>query len=474
MFSRFASSAAAIAATGLIAATLALAPTNASAIPPEFTYQAQLVSSINNSPITSNNVTVTLRIYPSLVAVTPSATLSYPNLDLSQTGGYVNLSINQSSVNLNGDIFIEVTVDDLNDALPPENLSGRQKVSSVPFALNSDRLSGTTLAQVQDFAINEGLAAEANAMAFTTQALSNFSRIVFVNSSAFQNPVPDGTMTNPFNNIEDAYAYAKTFPGVGSFINRVVIHVMPGQHTITNTIEMDTVGIEIVGYARKAAVITGSADPLIRYTAPTSGAVLRDLQLRPNGATNRALEAIGGGRIDNVEFGRFSAGPGNTLVTINVPGTIGSGVSLSFRDFEVYGDVQVLSIGDQTTFTRGFITGTLNSTANVGPDLNEFMSILDVSAIGNLSVNPTIGGRLVLGNITAISGVSWNTNVGLTANNCGFVNPATLAPLTIPVPASGSILVNSFGNATGWTAAALPPASTGNVPGFFTVFLAQQ
>src|SRR5690606_22221775 len=158
-------------------------------------------------------------------AVTPSATLSYPNLDLSQTGGYVNLSINGSSVNLDGDIFIEVSVDDLNDALPAENLSGRQEVSSVPFSLHAQELDGTTLAQVQDFAINEGLAAEANAMAFTTQALSNFNRIIFVNSSAFQNPVPDGTMTNPFNNIEDAYAYAKTYPGVGSFINRVVIHV---------------------------------------------------------------------------------------------------------------------------------------------------------------------------------------------------------------------------------------------------------
>ncbi len=452
-----------------------LAASGASAIPSEFTYQAQLVSSITGNSINSSNVTVTLDFFASSAASIPVATRVYPGQNLLLTGGYVNLDVASAGLNLGGDLFVEVVVDDLLDADPPERLSGRQKITSVPFALNAQTLEGENLLGIRTYAENEGLAAEANAEAFLISSLANFNRVVVVNSAITQSAVPDGSLTDPFDNLAGAYAFAKSLPGAGSFVDRIAVYMMPGRHDVNTTVVLDTVGIDVVGFGSGTSLISGSADPLLRFQAGTSGPKVANIQLRPSGASNRALEALSGGRLIDVEIGRFTGGPGLTLVTINVPKLAApNSLTLSFNGFAIYGNVDVVSYGDQTTFTGGFITGTVACTSTVGADFNEFLSFSDVASIGGFSMTPAAPGIVLMSNIQGVFSVNYNANTIIRTTNVAFLNPATLAPLALTQPAANSAFINTFANidASLWSGTIL--SSTGNVTtpiNTYTVFL---
>lgn len=486
-------------ACGLTLATLA--PQTVEAVPAEIAYQAQLLDSFTGQPVVSTDVNVTLRMYPSAVSSIPLDTQTFPNLDLSNSEGYVNLAVDTTGWNLNADVWVEVTVDNNLDSQPAETLLPRQKLNSVPFALNAAKLEGDSLAAVRAYADNaattEAAQALSNAQAYTDVAaaaaeaaanvytdaqiaalppggggdlthVENFNRVVFVNPAATQSATPDGTLADPFASLTDAYAFAKAMPGAGSYFDRIVIYLMPGQHNLASTLEMDTVGVDLVGFGNRTAFIRGTADPLLRFTAGTSGPWIRNLNIQPSAAANQCLVAEGGGRLRDVQLSRpTSAGPTQgTLMTINIlPENGGNTFSFSINKFEIYGDVNITEYGDQTTFSEGFILGSVTSTGGVHyPAEPEYLSFNNISGIGSLDFQPSTGGGiLILGGVQAIGAINWDINTLLFCNNVALIDPnlASPATLVVPQPASGSVIANTIGHGfSGWAG---PMQSAGNL-----------
>ncbi len=485
------------------AVSLAFLPATVNAVPLEMTYQAQLVGSVSNSPINSNNVDVAIRLYDGAgLGATLLDTQIFSGLDLSSTNGFVNLVLDMTSVSLAGDLYVEVVVDDLNDASPAETLSPRQKITSVAFALDSGTLEGDSLTDVQTYADGvaataqtnaqtyaDGVAATAQANAissaqtyadgvastaetnaisaaqlYTDTAFANFNRIVVVNPDITQSGTPDGSFTDPFDNIADAYAFAKTLPSAGSFFDRIAVLLMPGRHDIgATTVTLDTTGIDLVGMIENTPSVEGTADPLIEITAGTSGASIRDLALNADsGSTNRCLLVSSGGRLKNVQFRRMgaSAATAGTLLEAGVS------TALSVRTFEVYGDVLVTSYGPgNTTFNDGFILGDLTSTGTSAG--TELLALVNMSAVGDIDFNPAGAGvgvgifaitNLLTAGTPTISGAETVVQFG----NVNFAGAAIADPL------AGSAIINSIADITGWTG--VLAASPGNVPTAYVAF----
>lgn len=528
-------------AGGLLVAAAAVAP----AVPLEMTYQAQLIGSLSGSPIVSSNVDVALRLYdgPGLGAVLLD-TQVFPGLNLSTTNGIVNLTLDMTGVPLAGDLYVEVLVDDLNDAGPVETLSPRQKITSVAFSLNSDQLQGSSLAAINAYADAAAATAESDANAYTdteiaaattalqgyadaaaataesdantyadgvaataeadanaytdseiaaaTTALQTYAdtvaataesdanaytdaaiagiaaavynRTVFVNPDITQGASPDGSVADPFDNIGDAYAYAKTITGAGSFFDRIAVVLMPGRHTLASTLVMDTVGIDLVGGTEFTAFIEGTPDPLIELAAGTSGAVIRDCALSADSAgTNRCLLVSSGGRIKNVQM-RRPGGTAGTLLEVAAPN------GFSAKGFEIYGNVLVTNYGSggaNTTFNDGFATGSFSSTGTT--TTTELLALINISGVGSLSFDPAGAGAGV--GVLAISNLLQCGSVTLsTAESVLQIGNANFAGAAVGNPAAGSVLVNSVATAVGWTGTL--GVSGGNTLGY-TAFIAK-
>lgn len=463
-------------------ATLLLAPTAVHAVPPTFDYQAQLVNRTTGTPITSPDVTVTVEIFANSVITTPDKTLVFPNLNLTNSSGYVNVSIDPTGLSLDNDMYLEVIFNDNTDGLPAERLLPRVKVNSVPFALNSDRFGNKSYFELTNYIDQQALAAEANAKVYADSLFGSigggggptpdpivYNRTIFVNPAATPSGTPDGSLANPFADLAAAYAHAKTLPGAGSFFDRIVVRLQPGRYNLTTTLDLDTVGIDLVGDGFKSAFIEGTADPLVRFSAGTSGARIHNLQIRPNGATNVGLEVLAGGLVSRVDFARTGGAPGN-LITLNIPDGVGAGTTtFSFREFGIFGGVNVLSYGDQTTFNDGFITGTVTSTGSVGDSGTELIGFFNMSAISNITFNPSgFAGALVMVNIPSVSGLTYDgSKTVIRAGNVSFFNPTTFTPLTLADPLPGSTVVGCIGNVFFWTGAT---SSTGNVVGEYVAY----
>jgi len=534
---------------GAALAVALLCAASASAVPQETTYQAQLIGSLSGLPITSNNVDIAIRLYdgPGLGA-TLLSTQSFLGQNLSTTNGIVNLTLNMAGVPLSGDLYVEVLVDDLNDAGPVETLTPRQKITSVAFALavgEAQTLQGSSLAAIQAYADAAAASAESDANAYTDSQVATieadanaytdaevaaattaleayadgaaataegnantytdgeiatattaleayadaaaaaaetaanaytdaavaglgaavYNRTVFVNPGVTQGATPDGSVADPFDNIEDAYAYAKTITGAGSFFDRIAVVLMPGRHTLGSTLVMDTVGIDVVGMVEFTAYIEGTADPMIEYTAGTAGAVIRDCALSADaGAGNRCLLVSTGGRIKNVQMRRPGAGSPGTL--LEVAATNG----FSAKNFEIYGDVVVTTYGTggaNTTFNDGFVTGGFSSTGTTSS--TELLALIDISGLGSLTFNPAGGGAGV--GVLAVSNLLQCGTVTLsTAESVLQIGNANFAGAAVGNPLTGSVLVNSVATAVGWTPTV--GVSAGNTVGY-TAFIAK-
>ena len=458
-----------------LAGLTALGASQAVAAPNEMNYQAQLISSSTGNAIVSNDVDVTVTLWNDATSTSAGALLATFNnegLDLSGSQGYVSLALNLSGVDLSGDVYVELTVDDQNDAAGAETLTPRQKIGSVPFALNTASLGGLTAADLQAYADNAAAgvtagAASAGAAAATTAlsgAYANFNRVIFVNEAATQTATPNGQLENPFDNLTDAYAYAKTLPAAGSFFNRIAIVLMPGEHTLTSTLVMDTVGIDIVGFAERTAFIDGTADPLIEMTAGTSGAAIRDVLISPSGTTNVGLAVNSGGRAKNVTLRRTS-GTADVL-QVNAPN------GFSLRDFEIYGNVTVsgYGVGANTTFTDGFITGNLVSTGTTTG--TEFLGLVNLSGIGSVNFNPAGAGAGV-GILAVINLLQVGTFTISGPETVIQMGGSNINGASIPNPLSGSVVANSIANVSTWTSAAASPGNLSVGPAQYVAYIAK-
>jgi len=301
------------------------------------------------------------------------------------------------------------------------------------------------------------------AITATSPDLGNFNQVVFVNPDTTQSGTPAGSLDDPFDNINDAYAFAVS-QATGSFFDRTVVYLMPGVHDVSSTVVMNNVSVDIIGFGAETAMIRGTADPLIRIDASNSGPVLKNLQLRPQtGGSNVALEVLTSGRAQDVTIGR--QGGSADLVTIN----LGSGETFSMNNFELFGNMTVTSYGAQTTITEGFITGSATVTGN-SPNGTEFISFADLSSVGSIDFQPTgpAIGVLALTDLPFVAGFNNSPNTLLRASGVNFLDSTSLAPLPISDVLVNSILVNSIGNATAWT---FTSGSSGNVPGTFYSYL---
>ncbi len=466
-------------AAGILAAGLVISlPTGAAAIPSEITYQAQLLDSTSGLPIASNNVDLTIRVYPSQSASIADATFTFSGVDLSATGGYVSFDLDPSTLDLSGDLWIEVDVDDLNDSDPVETLTPRQKVTSVPFALNSATLEGDTLLQVQTFAQNQAQAAQVNAELAITQAFANINRAVFVNPNISQSTLPEGTLDDPFDNIQDAYNFAKTNFAPISFQQRVAVVLMPGVYTQTATLLVDYTGVDVIGLLPGTVFINGVADPVVQLDADNLGlsaANLQHLRIRATGTSNVAFEARSGGRLVDVGFDRpgVPAPAAGNLVDINIPSPAGPAGSLAFSDIELYGGMTITSYPDQITFDGGFIQGVVVSTATA-TDLTDVASFSNMSSIGAISFLPSSPSILAINNVSLISGFTYNISTQLNVTNSSFFDLSGFPPGPLPIatePAAGSVFVNVSAaiDPTGWGGTLVP--SAGNVPLAYTAYL---
>ncbi|MCB2155560.1 hypothetical protein KQI84_11795 [bacterium] len=145
------------AAAGLVAALLLSVPQNASAVPQDISYQAYLTDSAGN-PITSSSVQVTVDIYDASVGGTVLQTNVY-TVDLSASRGFINVVVpNASTFDNYDDTWVQVTVEDLIAATPPEILLPRQKLISAPYAINAGLLEGLASA---DFVTSTALTTHA-------------------------------------------------------------------------------------------------------------------------------------------------------------------------------------------------------------------------------------------------------------------------------------------------------------------------
>ncbi len=399
--------------------------------PAEFTYQAQLVDSAQ-TPIVSNSVDITLAIYDAPSGGNLRATHSFLNQDLSGSNGYVSLTVPSTGLDLNQDLYIEVTVDDDNDPLGPETLAPRQKVRSVPYAINA------------------------------TRGFETYTRAVFVKPTGTASAAPAGTLEDPFTDINAAYAKAKTLGP--SYQNRVVVVLMPGSHTVNTTVVMDTQAIDLIGWGEKSAVVIGTADPLINATATGgTGATIRNLILQPNGATNQALH-IRDGRVNDVIINRSpAAGAHGNLMTINTSATGG----FSMKSFEMYGNILVTNYAPQTSLSDGFILGAVSSTG-ASAAATDYLALMNLSNVGGVSFTPPAPfGILLMSNVSMVGAAVYTPNTVIQASGVGFGTPG--AALALPDPMVGSVLANCLANSAAWTA---PVAtSTGNVAGEYVAYL---
>jgi hypothetical protein len=452
--------------TLLLAGLTLTLPSALCAVPDTFAFQAQVIDSDTGVPLTSSDTTLIIRVYPSATSSTAMLTQQYNNMDLSNSQGYVNLELDSTGLPLANDLFVELSVDDNTDSEPIEILRPRQQIHSVPFALQAAAIDGASVQEFQDYADEAARQAEENANTYTddqianlevggsNEALDNFHRIIYVNGAAVQEVDANGALYSPFNNLNDAYTFAKTLPNAGDPLERIEIFIMPGRYNMTSTLVMDSEGIDLVGFGAKAAIIEGSADPLIRISAADSDATIRNVHLLTTGLTNQALEVNSGGKLREVEVARQGAVDGDLLMTLNIPNTASDALTFTVDDFEIHGDVTILSYGDATIFKDGFIVGTINSAATVGADFREYLQLENLSSVGRLYFYPagTIG-FLNMSNVTSIGTIDYNTNTVLRSYNCNFINPITNAPLILPDPSNGSRVTNCVANfpVSGWT-----------------------
>lgn len=360
------------------------------AAPDEITYQALLTNNAGE-PATATDATVQLDLFSVATGGTSLKTVTEENLDLSATGGYVNIPIATDDVDASGDLFVQVTITDGVQA--PEVLMPRQKLTSVPFALSANRLDGRTI------------------------------------------------MVRPGEDVAAAYAKAAALPKL--YNDRRVVMLMPGNHVLDTTLVMNAQAVDLVGFGNKSAAITGSADPLIDATATGgTGATIRNLIIQATGPSNRTIN-IRDGRIQDVIMNPTGTG---TVLTVNALG------NCSIKDFEINGNVIVTSYGVGTSFTNGYITGQVNSTGASAAATN-FLSFINVGGIGAISFAPSGAfGILVISNVPQIGAISYAANTVLQAGSAGFGTGT--APLAVPDPLPGSLVANSIGNFNGWTSIA--------------------
>lgn len=370
------------------------------AAPKDFTYQA-LITNAAGEPATTNDAQVDLNLFYTETGGTSVKTVQRPGLDLAATGGYVNIDIPSAGLDLSKDIYVEVTVKD--GPNPPETLQPRQRLTSVPYALAADQLDTRTL------------------------------------------------MVRPGENIQAAYDKAKTMNR--QYNNRVVVMLMPGQHILNAPLVMDSQAIDLVGFGNKSAAITGQADPLIDATATGgTGATIRNLIIQADGAANRSI-AIRDGRIQDVIIN--PNGSTGDILTINATS------NCSVKDFEIYGNVNIASYGTGTSFSNGFVTGTV--TSNGSSASTEMLSFVNVSALGAVNFAPAGAfGILAISNVPQIGSIVYAPNTVIQIGSSAVGTPT--APGLLPDPAPGSLIANSIANAP-WTG--VVASSAGNVAGEF-------
>lgn len=293
---------------------------------------------------------------------------------------------------------------------------------------------------------------------YVDDAFANMGRVLWVVPSGGA-PTPDGTLVAPFDDIAAAYAAAQTMGP--NFFNRVAIMLAPGQHTLGSTLDMSTVGIDLIGFGERSVFVNSSADPAIIMSAPTSGAVIRNLNLQaPSGSTNVLVEMYGG-RLADVALRR--SGGGDTLLVID-----NAGSSISVRGFEIYGDVAIGEFAPQTTFTDGFVSGEVSVTGDGG--FTDILFFNRMSGVGSFDLSPPVGAQIILSSVDLVTGMNYNTNTAVRASNVSFLNPNTLVPLALPDPAGGSILTSVTADTSAWTATTPSTANVGS-PFFYNVFL---
>lgn len=375
-----------------------------------------------------------------------------------------------SPINYAQDLWLEINAKE--DATPTFGapLAPRVQIRANPLSVTTLGIQGVPVSPTapQD---GEALlfnsisgAYEPTAITATSPDLGNFNQVVFVNPDTTQSGTPAGSLDDPFDNLNDAYAYALT-QATGSFFDRTVVYLMPGVHDVSSTVVMSNVSVDIIGFGSETAMIRGTADPLVRIDATNSGPRLMNLQLRPEtGGTNVALEVLTSGRVQDVTIGR--GGGSQDLVTIN----LGAGETFSLNNFELIGNMTVTSYGAQTTITEGYISG--SATVTGSSTTSEFISFAELSTIGSLDFQPAgIFGILALTDIPFIAGINYSSNTIMRATNVSFLDATTLVPLTLGTDVqAGSVLTNTICNPTGWTGTT---GSTGNVAGQYISYLAK-
>ncbi len=426
-----------------LAAALSLSAT-AFAVPQAFNYQA-LITNNAGAPATTTNLTVKIDLYNAPAAGTLLKTQTFTSLDMTGTGGYVNLPVDATALDLSGDIYAELTVTDVAAAGPAETLSPRQKINSVPFALKAGSVDSPTTAG----ALLGGWG----------------NRVVFVNpDSAAAVASPDGSITAPYKDINAAVAKAKTAPGI-SYNNRVVVMLMPGTHTVTAPIVLDVQGLDLVGFGEKSAVVTGTANPLIDAIAVgNTGSSVRNLLIQvPTNSGNTALSIIDG-RVENCVIseagGDINSLPPNLVRVATTKDT-------SFSKIEIIGDVTITGVGNQTTFNNGYILGTINATY-APTSLESRLVLSNLTGIGGLNFDGTASALtpnwaiLAMGNVTVVPSATLGANTLLIAESVGFVQ-AGVPPTTYPLddPGWGGILINTMADTSLWTGTIAK--STGNI-----------
>ena len=418
------------------AAALSLSATAFAAVPQTINYQALITNNVG-APATSTNVDVKVDFYSAPTGGTLLDTQTFTGLNLGNSGGYVNLPVDVTGINLAGDLYAELTVTDVAAAGSPEVLAPRQKVNSVPFALKAASLDGAWA-----------------------------SRVMFVNpDSAAAVASPNGSITAPFKDINAAVAAASAIPN--GYNNRTVVMLLPGRHTVTSTINLSDQGLDLVGYGEKSAALYGApgVSPLINATAVGgTGSVVRNLLIQvPTGSGNTALSIVDG-RVENCIISQAGGAVASNLVSI---ATVNN---TSISDTEIIGDVNVTSYGEQLSFNRGYISGIVTVTA-APSTLTSRLLLTNLGAIGGLNV-ATVGpfpAIVAMSNIAVAPNVTYGSNTLFVAQSVNFVTAAVPpTPYQLPDPLPPSMLVNCMADTSLWTAPAV--TSLGNIPGAYSAF----
>ena len=427
------------------AAALSLSATAFAAVPQTINYQALITNNVG-APATSTNVDVKVDFYSAAVAGTLLDTQTFTGLNLGNTGGYVNLPVDVTGIDLSGDLYAELTVTDQAAAGPAEVLAPRQKINSVPFALQ---------------AASAASAASASSIVGTWA-----SRVMFVNpDSAAAVASPNGSITAPFKDINAAVAAASAIPN--GYNNRTVVMLLPGRHTVTSTIVLNDQGLDLVGFGEKSAAIYGGAgvSPLINATAVGgTGSAIRNLLIQvPSGSGNTALSIVDG-RVENCIISQAGGAVAPNLISVN---TSASG-NTSISDSEIVGDVNVSSYGEQLSFNRGYISGTVTVTAAPSSMFSRLL-LTNLGAIGGLNVTTSglFPAIVAMSNIVVAPNVTYGPNTLFVAQSVGFMD-ASAATYPLPDPLPPSMLVNCVADTSLWVAPAV--SSAGNVAGTYSAF----